>query len=121
MKQRNPTMIVCKEFTFDSAHRLTNDNGQCVNLHGHTYRLQVYVKGQIEKKTGYVFDFKLLKEIIHKNVVQILDHRYINDIIENPSVENVSVWIWNKLQDKLPLYEVKLWETPTNFGIYSGE
>lgn len=114
------TMIICKEFTFDSAHKLTNDNGECANLHGHTYRLQVYVKGEVQEKTGYVQDLKEIKQVVKKNILDRLDHTYLNDTIDNPSVENVSVWIWNQLKSDLPLlYEVRLWETPTSFGIYS--
>jgi 6-pyruvoyltetrahydropterin/6-carboxytetrahydropterin synthase len=115
-------MVVCKEFTFDSAHKLTNDNGECANLHGHTYKLQIYVKGEVQEKTGYVQDFKELKSIVTEDVLKVLDHRYINDVINNPSVENVSIWIWERLKKSLPLLcEIKLWETPTNFSIYTGQ
>lgn len=114
-------MIVCKEFTFDSAHKLPGYNGECANLHGHTYKLQIYIKGEVDKKTGLVMDFKEIKNIVSEEVLKILDHKYINDIIENPSAENISIWIWDHLKDMLPLlYEVKLWETPTSFCIYSG-
>ncbi|HSW97206.1 MAG TPA: 6-carboxytetrahydropterin synthase QueD [Candidatus Saccharimonadales bacterium] len=112
-------MIVCKEITFDAAHKLENYPGKCQNLHGHTYKLQICVKGEVQQN-GLVIDIKELKECISKNILAELDHAYLNDIIKQPSIENISMWIWDKLKDFLPLYEIKLWETPTNFVIYSG-
>jgi 6-pyruvoyltetrahydropterin/6-carboxytetrahydropterin synthase len=114
-------MIVCKEFTFDAAHKLTNDNGKCANLHGHTYKLQICVKGNVAQETGYVQDFKEIKKIVNTLVLDLLDHSYLNETIDNPSAENVSIWIWQRLKADLPLlYELKLWESPDNFSIYSG-
>jgi 6-pyruvoyltetrahydropterin/6-carboxytetrahydropterin synthase len=115
-------MIIYKEFSFDSAHKLINDNGECANLHGHTYILRIYLKGPVDSKTGYVFDFKELRMIIKKNVLDVIDHQYLNDFVENPSVENMCVWIWDHLKETLPLlYKIRLCENPTNCGIYSGE
>lgn len=113
-------MIICKEFTFDSAHKLNNYIGKCANLHGHTYKLHVSIKGPI-RDNGLVFDFGDIKECVKIMILDQLDHRFLNDIIEQPSAENISVWIWNELKEKLPLYEIKLWETPTSYVIYHGE
>jgi 6-pyruvoyltetrahydropterin/6-carboxytetrahydropterin synthase len=115
-------MIIYKELTFDSAHKLINDNGECANLHGHTYILRLYLKGPVDPKTGYVFDFKELKKIIKKNVLDVIDHQYLNDFVENPSVENMCVWIWDHLKQDIPILDkVKLCENPSNCGLYSGE
>ena len=116
-------MILCKEFTFDAAHQLMNYRGsECEDLHGHTYKLQVYVKGKVQDN-GLVMDFHDLKKVIKENVLDILDHKYLNDIIKQPSAENICVWIWNKLSAKMPipLYEVRVWETQTQFAIYQGK
>ena len=112
-------MIIVKEFTFDSAHKLLNYDGQCANLHGHTYKLHVSLYGSI-LKNGLLFDFVDLKKIVTEKVISKLDHQFINKIIKQPSAENISVWIWNQLEKKLPLYEIKLWETPTSFVVYQG-
>ena len=116
-------MIVLKEFTFDSAHQLMNySGGKCEDLHGHTYKLQVFVKGKMQED-GLLLDFDILKSLVKQHVLNVLDHKYLNDIIKQPSAENISIWIWKKLADKLPLplYEVRVWETPTQAAICQGD
>lgn len=114
-------MIVVKEFTFDAAHFLTNYKGKCERLHGHTYKLQVMVKGPVQEN-GMLMDFIELKKIVNKKVIDRLDHSNLNDTIEQSSAENISIWIWNELKDDLPhLHEIRVWETPTSFVIYNGE
>ncbi|MBM4014523.1 MAG: 6-carboxytetrahydropterin synthase QueD [Planctomycetes bacterium] len=110
-------MLVTKEFTFDSAHNLPNYHGKCERLHGHTYRLQVTIAAPIDAATGMALDFAILGDIVEREVVQVLDHRYLNELIPISSAENVALWIWTKLDGKLPrakLHEIKLWETPTS-------
>ena len=113
-------MIIGKEFRFDSAHKLENYSGKCGNLHGHTYILQVSIQGKVQEN-GLVLDLAELRNIVNKKIIDRLDHKYLNDLIHNPSIENVSIWIWEQLIEELPLHEVKLWETPTTFAIYSGK
>jgi 6-pyruvoyltetrahydropterin/6-carboxytetrahydropterin synthase len=113
-------MIITKEFTFDSAHKLQGYAGKCANLHGHTYKLQVSVQGKLNKQ-GMVIDFLELKKIVHEQVLSVLDHNYLNDIIENPTAENITIWIWEKLKTCIPLCELKLWETPSSFTTYRGD
>lgn len=118
-------MKVTKEFTFDSAHYLPGYRGKCANLHGHTYKLHITVEGEIGKD-GFVMDFGKLKKIVEKNVINKLDHKYLNDItgLEMPTAENTCKWMWDKLDYKIPrdiyLTEIKLWETPTAFATYDG-
>ncbi|MDK2886760.1 MAG: 6-pyruvoyltetrahydropterin/6-carboxytetrahydropterin synthase [Thermosipho sp. (in: thermotogales)] len=112
-------LLVSKEFTFDAAHNLIKYHGKCEKLHGHTYKLVVTVAGQKDDE-GMVIDFVVLKKIVKENVLNILDHSYLNDIIEQPSAENIAEWIWEKLDEKLKgnnyfLYEIKLYETPTSY------
>lgn len=112
-------LFVSKEFSFDAAHNLVKYHGKCENLHGHTYKLVVTVAGEKDDE-GMVIDFSELKKIVKDNVLNILDHSYINDIIEQPSAENIAEWIWNKISSKLNsnryfLYEIKLYETPTSY------
>lgn len=113
-------MLATKIFTFDSAHQLKDYDGACANLHGHTYILHVTVKGPV-KVDGLIIDFSIIKKVTKKLVLDLLDHKYLNDIISQPSAENITVWIWNQLEKKLPIYEIKLWETPSSYVTYQGE
>lgn len=112
-------MFIAREFTFDSAHQLRNYSGPCANLHGHTYRLQVIVKGAVQK-SGMVIDFTEIKNSVNKKVLSKLDHTFINKIIKQPTAENIAIWIWNQLEKDMLLYEIKLWETPTSYVAFRG-
>ncbi|MFA5174294.1 MAG: 6-carboxytetrahydropterin synthase QueD [Candidatus Pacearchaeota archaeon] len=113
-------MIIGKEFRFEAAHSLEWHNGKCKNVHGHSYKFHVLVKGEVDK-AGMVIDFYELNEIINDEVLSFLDHSNLNDIIENPTAENISIWIWDKLKNKINgLYEIKLWETGDSFVVYNG-
>ncbi|ABP65858.1 6-pyruvoyl tetrahydropterin synthase and hypothetical protein [Caldicellulosiruptor saccharolyticus DSM 8903] len=118
-------MLLKKIFKFDAAHNLTKYHGKCERLHGHTYKLVVTVKGKLDEQ-DMVIDFALLKDIVQKEVIDILDHAYLNDIIENPTAENIAKWIWQRLYDKIKaqnstLYEVEVWETEDSGAVYRGE
>lgn len=114
--------FITKEFTFDAAHNLTMYHGKCEKLHGHTYKLQVTVAGE-KQEEDMVIDFLKMKEIVRDEVLSVLDHSYINDVLSQPTAENIAEWIFNKLSGKIrgnsfELYEVALWETPTSFVRY---
>ncbi len=111
-------MIITKEFAFHASHFLPNYNGSCESLHGHTYRLHVSVKADIDLSNGIAYDFCEIKRIVKENVIKYLDHKHLNDLIAVPSTENLCVFIWGKLEKVLPVYEIKLWETPTSFITY---
>jgi 6-pyruvoyltetrahydropterin/6-carboxytetrahydropterin synthase len=80
----------------------------------------VTIQGRLNKE-GIVLDFGDFKKIVQEKVLEKLDHQYLNDIIENPTAENITAWIWERLEKSLNLYELKLWETPTSFATYRGE
>ncbi len=125
---------------FNAAHRLFNPNwsdetnnqvfGKCNNpsFHGHNYELVVQLKGEIDPDTGYVYDMKVLSEMIKKCVLNKFDHKNLNlDTDEfkhlNPSAENIAVVIWNILREKIDLkfeLTVRLYETERNFVEYDG-
>ncbi|MBN2086902.1 6-carboxytetrahydropterin synthase QueD [Candidatus Peregrinibacteria bacterium] len=114
-------MKIAKEFTFDSAHFLTDYHGKCEKLHGHTYRMRVVIEGEVQAN-GLVMDFAELKEIVNKKVVNVWDHANINDTLEHPSAENMCIWAWNQLKDDLKgLFEIRIWETANSFAIYNGQ
>jgi 6-pyruvoyltetrahydropterin/6-carboxytetrahydropterin synthase len=116
---------VFKEFTFDSAHFLPNvpEDHKCRRMHGHTYRVRVVVQGKLAPTLGWVKDFADIKKLFTP-IKDRLDHRTLNDIegLENPTAENIAVWIWNKLKPDLPeLKEIWVLETPNSGCVYRGE
>jgi len=104
-------MRLCHEFTFDAAHYLPGYKGKCALPHGHTYKLEIVVEGNI-KSDGMVVDFSTIKRVVEHEVLQHLDHRQLNDMIPHPTVENIVKWIEEHLQGKLPVSSIKLWEGP---------
>jgi 6-pyruvoyltetrahydropterin/6-carboxytetrahydropterin synthase len=134
-------VTVCRKSHFNAAHRIYNPSwddqkneevfGLCSlpNYHGHNYDLVVKLTGEINVDTGYVFDMKLLKEIVDEFVIKRYDHRNLNvDVsdFENliPSAENIAVVIWKILRGKIdPSFaiQVVLYETERNFVEYTGE
>ncbi len=111
---------ITKVFTFDSAHHLNNYNGKCKNLHGHTYKLEVTVKG-VPDENGLVVDFHDLKDIVEDEVLSGIDHKYLNDIFDfNPTCEMLGLWIWEEVKKRIAqigcsLEKIVLWETPTSY------
>jgi 6-pyruvoyltetrahydropterin/6-carboxytetrahydropterin synthase len=134
-------VTVCRVSHFNAAHRIYNplwDDkknaevfGLCSlpNYHGHNYDLIVKLTGEINPDTGYVFDMKVLKDIVEEHIVQRYDHKNLNlDVSEFadkiPSAENIAVSIWNILRKEIrPEYSIQivLYETPRNFVEYSGD
>jgi 6-pyruvoyltetrahydropterin/6-carboxytetrahydropterin synthase len=113
-------MIITKIFKFESAHKLNNYHGKCANLHGHSYTLYVSIKGKTDSN-GLVMDFCDLKDLVNKKVVSKLDHTLLNKIVKQPTLENLAKWTWNRLENSLNLYEIKLWETDTSYVTYKGK
>jgi len=115
-------MFVSRDFKFDAAHYLPNYKGKCERLHGHTYRLQVTLEGEPDRE-GMIVDFGDIKKIVNEKVLNQLDHHDLNEVIENPSAENIAMWIWKRLDGKfaVDLYEIKVWETDGCFVTCRGE
>lgn len=117
-------MEVYKEFVLDAAHSLPNvpEGHKCARVHGHTFVITIFVKGQVDPHVGWVVDFADIKAVF-KPYYDMLDHHYMNDVegLENPTSENLAIWVWNKIHDKLPgLRRVIVKETPTSGAIYEG-
>ena len=114
-----------KSFGFESAHWLpTFPKGhKCNRLHGHSFRIDVVVEGEVPEEDGYLVDFGVIKAAI-KPIEEELDHRCLNDIegLENPTSEMLARWIWNRLAPSLPmLAEIHVHETCTSSCIYRGD
>lgn len=123
-------MRIGRTFTFDSAHYLPNYDGKCANLHGHTYHLTVEIEGPVQKgghyglPAGMVMDFGMLKDFGEK-VLERYDHHCLNDILDNPTAENLVIEIYRDLARQLPagirINRLVLWETPTSYVIATEE
>ena len=100
---------------------LPHHDGKCSRLHGHSYRLDVTLEGDLATDgpaRGMVVDFDELSHTVKAGVIAELDHRSLNDVIENPTSENLVVWIWQRLAPAFPqLAELVLWETATACAI----
>lgn len=130
---------VTKSFSFDMAHLLDGHDGKCRNLHGHTYRLEVEVSGQMHEdgpKKGMVIDFSDLKDCIKKLIIEPMDHAFAYDetsdrerqiaevlisldlkvyrLAERTTAEALARHIFFRIRDEggLPVSRVRLWETP---------
>jgi len=134
----SPRVAVFRKSVFNAAHRLYRSDwsdeknkevfGLCANdnYHGHNYRLDVKLVGEIDPETGYVIDLKILDTIIKKEIHERFDHRNLNlDTAEfkhlNPTGENIIVVIYNILREQLPAkydLQIRLWETDRNYFEY---
>ena len=135
-----PKVTVTRRLRFNAAHRVHNpalsdkENaaifGKCnnPNWHGHNYTLDVSVEGDIDDRTGYVFDLAALKLLVEREVVDKVDHRNFNldvDFMKSviPTSENIIVAFWGLLVDRVKparLARLVLWETENNYVEYTG-
>lgn len=119
------TVEIYKEFSFEAAHKLPNvpDGHKCGRLHGHSYKVKLHLKGEVDEKAGWFIDFSDIKTVFKPTLDQ-LDHYYLNDIpgLENPTAEVLSMWLWNKIKKDLPqLCAVEIMETCTSGVLYKGQ
>jgi len=115
-------VIVRRRFDFEAAHRLPHHPGKCRELHGHSYLLVVSVDLPVDPESGMAIDFADLKRTVNQAVISKMDHRYINDFIENPTAEVMVRWIWDRLVEvQTGLVEVELHETRNCSVVYRGE
>jgi 6-pyruvoyltetrahydropterin/6-carboxytetrahydropterin synthase len=113
-----------KTFTFEAAHVLpkTPMGHKCRRLHGHSFRVDVCVAGEVDERTGWLIDYADIKEAFAPLYEQ-LDHRYLNDIegLENPTSEILAAWIWERLAPRLPqLGRITVHETCDSRCVYVG-
>jgi len=105
--------------------------GKCNNPngHGHNYTLEVTVKGEVDPRSGFVVDLKQLKDVMNREVLEALDHRFLNKEVPEfrqqiPTTENLAIAIWRRLEPKLKLarmHRVRLYETADLFVDFYGE
>jgi 6-pyruvoyltetrahydropterin/6-carboxytetrahydropterin synthase len=117
-------MEIFSEVTFEAAHRLPHvpEGHKCARLHGHSYRVEIHVSGELDPEAGWVMDFADVKAAFRPLHDQ-LDHRYLNEVpgLDNPTSENLARWIWARLAGALPLSAVVVRETCTSGCVYRGD
>jgi len=146
----NIIIEVTKHLTFDASHFLINHNwnvaqniavfhacslyknaeGTLMEPHGHTYHIEVTVKGEVDPDTGFVIDFKELNRILKVGIIAQMDHRLLNNIEyfvkskKSPTVENMLYYVWDEICDSIDalrpelagLERIRIWETPDSFA-----
>ena len=131
--------FITKQFKFCAAHKYWNDSwdhernykvfGDDIRVHGHNYILDITITGPVNEDSGFIFDIQDLKEIVSKNVIDVIDHSQIQEDIEwfankQPSTENLVLFIWQQIVEHIKspskLYKIKLRETPSIFTEYYG-
>ena len=135
-----PVVTVTRVLHFNAAHRVHNpalsdeENralyGKCnnPNWHGHNYRLEVSVAGEIDSRSGYVMDLAFLRDLVRRELVDHVDHRNMNLDVpfmagQNPTTEHFIVSCWRVLEPRIApakLVKLKLWETENNYVEYEG-
>ena len=114
-----------KTFRFEAAHDLPTfpDGHKCRRLHGHSFRFEVVVEGEVDERKGYLIDYGDIKAAADP-LVKRLDHYYLNEIegLENPTSEVISRWLWERLKPRLPqLSAIIVYETCTSMCEYRGK
>ena len=132
-------VTVTRRLRFNAAHRVFNPAfgdeknqatfGKCnnPNWHGHNYTLDVSVEGPIDDETGYVMDLSKLKDLVNREVVNLVDHKNFNLDVpfmrgRIPTSENIIVAFWEILEPAIAparLVRLVLWETGNNYVEYS--
>ena len=117
-------ITLTKSFSFDAAHWLPTfpEGHKCRRLHGHTFRVELVVQGEVDRAKGYLVDYGELKRAIQPLEEQ-LDHHLLNEIpgLENPTAENLSRWIYERIEPTVPLLSaVRVHETCSSGAEYRG-
>lgn len=123
-------MLIVKRFTFEAAHQLPNHDGKCRDLHGHTYTVDVGVRGDVRPadgspQEGMVIDFGIVSAAFRENVYARCDHKFLNDVLPVPvtTAEHIAGWILDEMTRAVALRDetvevafVRVWETQTGYA-----
>ena len=118
---------VYREVQFSSAHRLRNYHGKCENMHGHNWRVRLFVTREKLDETGFVMDFKVLDAVL-KKIMELLDHKDLNSLEEfqivNPTAENIALLIFKLAEKEISAIDkevrvsrVSVWESDKSCAI----
>lgn len=123
---------VTKQFRFEAAHQLPNHVGQCRNLHGHSYLLEVTMSGLVNQNRGVssegmVIDFKDVSDLVKVHIIEVVDHQFLNDIVPQEfhptTAENLARWFFTRISNYMKnmgwrqqLESIRVWETTTAYA-----
>src|SRR5262249_13912523 len=107
-----------RDYAFEAAHRLPKvpADHKCYRVHGHSYRIQVTISGEVDRALGWLVDFADITAVVEPVLRNELDHRVLNDVagLENATSENLAAWLWRRLRPALPgLSAITVHETCT--------
>jgi 6-pyruvoyltetrahydropterin/6-carboxytetrahydropterin synthase len=116
--------IITKKFDFEAAHWIPAfpEGHKCRRMHGHSFKVEVKLRGALDPELGILMDFADIKSVV-KPYIEYLDHDCLNDLgerdgiphLQNPTSENICLWLYQELSPKLPmLYSVVVCETCTS-------
>lgn len=124
-------MYLTRRISFEAAHQLQSPgwkHSKCANVHGHTWHVEVTIRGEIDPSISAVIDFSQIGTLLKSRVFERLDHTFINDVlgVQDATSEILAVWIWNQLWSDLRtdyhrLHEVKVQETESCWAVYIGD
>lgn len=119
------TVILTRTFRADAAHKISGLTAEhkCSSIHGHSFRIDVSVRGEVDSDKGWLMDFGDIKDIVNPTIKKI-DHKFLNEIegVESGTSENLVIWLWNSLKPVLPqLFEITVWESDSSRCSYKGE
>lgn len=114
-----------KDFHFEAAHTLPSlpEGHRCRNMHGHSFKVEVVVEGEVDDRIGWVYDHNRISDAMAP-LLEIVDHAYLNDVegLTSPTIERLAAWFWRGLDPVLPgLCEVIIHETPKARCIFRGQ
>jgi len=114
-----------KTFRFEAAHALANlpEGHKCRRMHGHSYRVDIHVVGEVQVGPAWVMDFADLKRTVQP-IIDRLDHRDLGEVegLANSTSEMLAKYIWDRVRPELPgLSAVTVWESDTSRCVYRGE
>ncbi len=112
-------------FRFNASHSFPHDDGYDRLLHGHDYEFSVLLESRLEPgQAKLLYDMRNLKPLVQDQVIAVLDHTNLNDLLPDPSSEAVAQWIWQRLRNGIPQHlrlGVQLWETRSIYVEYWGD
>ena len=114
-----------RDYRFEAAHSLPNvpEDHKCRRIHGHSYRIEIVIEGDLDPQLGWVMDFADIDRQV-RPVIARIDHQYLNELpgLANPTSELLAIWMWHEIHPQLPLMvELTVSETPTSRCTYRGQ
>ena len=116
---------IVKKYRFEAPNSLpaVPDGHKCRRMHGHSFRFELVLRGEVDPSTGWLIDFGDISKIVKPLIENHLDHYLLNEVegLENPTSEQISIWLWNRIKPTLPLLrEIVVHETCTARCVFRG-